>query len=152
MCADALQRRRDLLCCVGVFMSEKMVRDVMHKGVVTCPENVVLPDAARLMATQNVRALVVTDANCGLCGILSQSDLVNARLDNIKPDAWRTLTVSEVMTRAVLTVKPSDTVTSTAKTMVQNHIHRIVVVDDSDPCTPVGVVSMGDLVRDMMKD
>jgi CBS domain-containing protein len=133
-------------------MSEKLVRDVMHKGVVTCPEDVALPDAARLMALQSVRALVVTDAHCGLCGILSQSDLVNARLENADQDAWRKLTVSEVMTRAVLTVKPSDTLGAAAKTMVQNHIHRIVVVDDGDPCNPVGVVSMGDLVRDMMKD
>ncbi len=133
-------------------MSEKLVRDVMHKGVVTCPEDVTLPDAARLMALQSVRALVVTDDKCGLCGILSQSDLVNAKLEYPDPELWRTVTVSEVMTRSVLTVKPADTLTAAAKTMVQNHIHRIVVVDDADPCVPVGVLSMGDLVRDMMKE
>jgi CBS domain-containing protein len=133
-------------------MSDKLVRDVMHKGVVTCPEDVVLPDAARLMALQSVRALVVTDDQCGLRGILSQSDLVNAKLEYPDPEAWRNVTVSGVMTRSVLTVKPSDTLAAAAKTMVQNHIHRIVVVDDADPCTPVGVLSMGDLVRDMMRD
>lgn len=133
-------------------MSEKWVRDVMHKGVVTCPEDVTLPDAARLMALQSVRALVITDPDCGLRGILSQSDLVNARLENAEQDAWRNIAVSEVMTRSVLTVKPSDTLATAAKTMVQNHIHRIVVVDDADPCTPVGILSMGDLVRDMMRD
>jgi len=133
-------------------MSEKQVQDVMHKGVVTCPEDLPLPDAARLMALQSVRALVVTDEACGLCGILSQSDLVNAKLEHPDQDIWRKITVSEVMTRTVLTVKPSDTLPVAAKTMVQNHIHRIVVVDDADPCTPVGVLSMGDLVRDMMKD
>lgn len=136
----------------GAIMSEKLVQDVMHKGVVTCPEDVALPDAARLMAQRSVRALVITDSNCGLRGILSQSDLVNARLENADQDAWRKLTVSEVMTRAVLTVKPVDTLAAAAKTMVQNHIHRIVVVDDDDACNPVGILSMGDLVRDMMKD
>jgi CBS domain-containing protein len=133
-------------------MSDKLVRDVMHKGVVTCPEDVQLPDAARLMALQSVRALVVTDTQCGLRGILSQSDLVNAKLEYPDPEAWRKVTVSDVMTRSVLTVKPSDTLTAAAKMMVQHHIHRIVVVDDADPCAPVGVLSMGDLVRDMMSD
>lgn len=133
-------------------MSDKFVRDVMHKGVVTCPEDIQLPDAARLMALQSVRALVITDDKCGMCGILSQSDLVNAKLEYPDQEAWRKLTVAEVMTRTVLTVKPSDTLAVAAKTMVQNHIHRIVVVDDADPCSAVGVLSMGDLVRDMMRD
>ncbi len=133
-------------------MPDKLVRDVMHKGVVTCAEDVALPDAARMMTLQGVRALVVTDDKCGLCGILSQSDLVNAKLECPDQAAWRRLTVSEVMTRTVLTVKPSDTLPLAAKAMVQNHIHRIVVVDDADLCTPVGVLSMGDLVRDMMGD
>ena len=39
-----------------------------------------------------------------------------------------------------------------AKVMIEQHIHRIVVVADSDPCNPVGILSMGDLVRDMMRD
>ena len=73
-------------------MSEKFVRDVMHKGVVTCPEDVALPDAARLMALQSVRALVITDPHCGLRGILSQSDLVNAKLEFPDQDAWRNVT------------------------------------------------------------
>lgn len=133
-------------------MSEKLVRDVMHEGVVTCPENVPLPEAARLMASQSVRALIVTDDACSLRGILSQSDLVNAKLEHPDTDAWRNTTVAEVMTRSVLIVKPSDTLSAAAKTMIENHIHRIVVVDDADPCTPVGVLSMGDLVRDMMKE
>jgi len=124
----------------------------MHMGVVTCPENFPLPDAARLMALQSVRALIVTDEACGLRGILSQSDIVNAKLEHPDTEVWRNITVAEVMTRSVLTVKPSDTLPAAAKAMVENHIHRIVIIADEDPCTPVGVLSMGDLVRDMMKD
>jgi len=131
-------------------LTDRLVQDVMHKGVIACPESLALPEAARLMTDQNVRALVVTDEKCGLCGVLSQSDLVNARLEYMAQEAWRGMTVSEVMTREVLTVTPSASIHEATKTMVEHHVHRLVVVDDSDLCTPVGVLSMGDLVRDMM--
>jgi CBS domain-containing protein len=133
-------------------MDTKLVKDVMRKGVVTCPEGLSLPEAARMMTEMGVRALVVTDDKCGLCGILAQSDLVNAALHDTGQTDWHTLSVADVMTRSVLTVTPDAQISEAAKTMVQNHIHRIVVVDGDDPCTPVGVLSMGDLVRNMMRD
>lgn len=133
-------------------MPDKLVQDVMHKGVIACPATLTLPDAARLMTDQNVRALVVTDGACGLCGIIAQSDLVNARVEYFDQGKWKNLTVDQVMTRSVVTVTPSTIVQEAAKLMVSHHIHRIVVVDERDPGTAVGVLSMGDLVRDMMKD
>ena len=133
-------------------MTDKLVSDVMHRGVVACTESLSLPEAARLMTDQGVRALVVTDDKCALCGFLAQSDLVNARLEYMDGDAWRNMTVSDVMTRQVLTVTPDAAVTDAAKIMIGQHIHRIVVVADDDPCNPVGILSMGDLVRDMMKE
>jgi CBS domain-containing protein len=133
-------------------MSDKFVRDVMHQGVVTCPETLTLAQATRLMTDEKVRALIVTDDKCSLSGILAQSDLVNAALNFPDPEHWRSTPVSEVMTRTVLTVTPEEPVNEAAKTMVKHHIHRIVVVRNGDPCTPVGVLSMGDLVRDMMKE
>lgn len=133
-------------------MDTKLVKDVMHKGVVMCHESLSLPEAARMMTEMGVRALVVTDADCGLSGILAQSDLVNAALQDADQERWRKLSVAAVMTRTVLTVTPDSQVSEAAKTMVQNHIHRIVVVDGDDPCSPVGVLSMGDLVRNMMRD
>jgi CBS domain-containing protein len=130
--------------------TDRRVQDVMHKGVIACLETLTLPDAARLMTDENVRALVVTDDACGLCGVLSQSDLVNARVSHLDGEAWRSMTVADVMTRNVLTVTPDDSINEAAKMMVHNHVHRIVVVSPEDQCTPLGVVSMGDLVRDMM--
>jgi len=124
----------------------------MHKGVVTCAWSLTLPEAARLMTDHSVRALVVTDETCDLCGFLAQSDLVNARLEHIDGEAWRKMTVSDVMTRHVHTVTPDSAVNEAAKLMVAQHIHRLVVVSPDDPCNPVGVLSMGDLVRDMMGD
>lgn len=129
---------------------EKRVRDVMHEGIVACEARLSLPEAAHLMTEKHVRALVVTDERCGLCGIIAQSDLVNAALHPTGRDAWKSLTVGDVMTRDVLTVTPDAPLSEAAKLMVANRIHRVVVVADGDTCAPIGVLSMGDLVRDMM--
>lgn len=131
-------------------LTDRLVQDLMHKGVVTCAESLTLPEAARLMTDEKIHALVITDDKCSLCGILSQSDLVNARYKYIDQEAWRDMTVSDVMTRNVLTVTPTAPIHEATKTMVEHQVHRLVVVDDIDVCNPVGVLSMGDLVRDMM--
>lgn len=123
----------------------------MHEGVVTCPPELTLADAARVMTDSGVRALVVTEPSCGLCGILAQSDLVHAAFDSDGSDVWRSIPVSRVMTRSVLTVTPETPVSEAAKTMVAQHVHRLVVVSADNPFEPVGVLSMGDLVRDMMQ-
>ena len=132
--------------------AEKRVRDVMHPGAITCAPSITLTEAARLMQAQNVRALIVTDASCGMIGIVSQSDLVNAALKQEIGDAWHHLTAAEAMTRHVVTVSPDDALARAAKLMIDHRIHRLVVTDEADPCTPIGVLSMGDLVRDMMNE
>jgi len=128
----------------------RLVRDVMHAGVVACDERTALRDALRMMVDNTIRSIVVTDAHCSLCGIVSQTDLVNASLQH--PDDWAQMPVSEIMTRKVLTVTPETNLDEATKVLVGNHVHRIIVVNTDDPCTAVGVLSMSDVVRDMMED
>ena len=128
----------------------RVVRDVMHAGVVTCDEKTTLRDALRRMVDNAIRSIVVTDSKCALCGIVSQTDLVNASLEHSAE--WAQMPVSSIMTRNVLTVRPETDVEAATKVMVANHVHRIIVVDESDPCSAVGVLSMSDVVRDMMED
>lgn len=61
-------------------MSQVLVSEAMHKGVVSCDSNTTVMDATKLMVQSNLRSLIIVDADCGLVGILSQSDLVNAKL------------------------------------------------------------------------
>ncbi len=120
----------------------------MHQGVVTCNENETLRNALKLMGDNTIRSIVITDAACSLCGIVSQTDLVNASLND--PVGWGDTPVSKVMTRNVLTVTVDTPLNAAAKTLIENHVHRIIVVDETDICNPVGVLSMSDIVRDLM--
>jgi CBS domain-containing protein len=134
-------------------MNEERVRDVMRKGVVSCAPNLTLREAAKLMAEAKVRALVVIDEHCALAGILSQSDLVNATLaqrDTAQRDTprWQETMVCEAMTQDVLTVTPDTPLSEAAKILVDNNVHRLVVIDNQrSSCSPVGVLSVGDIMR-----
>ena len=123
----------------------------MHQGVVRCEPDTTVRDAARLMVSAGVRALVVTDGDCGLVGIVSQTDLVSATLVRPNVHYWDGLLVRDVMTTEVLTVTPDTKLEEAARLLVQSKVHRLVVVPDRDqPCMPVGMLSMGDIVRDLI--
>lgn len=124
----------------------------MHQGVVSCSPDTTIRDAARLMVKAGVRALVVIDGDCGLAGIVSQTDLVNATLVHPSVHYWDGLHVRDVMTRQVLTVTPDVKLEDAARLLVQSKVHRLVVVSSDDPCRPVGMLSVGDIVRDLILD
>jgi CBS domain-containing protein len=130
--------------------SSMTVNDVMHEGVVSCDSSLSLPEAAKLMLDSQMRSLVVVDADCGLAGIVSQSDMVNARLLHAEAKQWDHLSIRDIMTSMVLTVTPEMLIKEAARVMIEHRIHRVVVADVNDPCHPVGVLSMGDIMRHMM--
>ena len=125
----------------------------MTRGVVSCAPELSLREAARLMTDANVRALVVIEGACGLAGIVSQTDLVNATLAYPSTPDWQALPVSEVMTREVLTVDSDESLARAAKRMVDGNVHRLVVVDNfGAECKPIGVISIGDIMRRLAKE
>lgn len=125
----------------------------MTRGVVSCAPDVSLRDAAKLMTDANVRALVVVDGPCGLAGIVSQTDLVNARLERPGTVNWQSTPVCEVMTVEVLTVTTDTLLDQAAKLMLDRKVHRLVVVDGSGAeCSPIGVLSIGDIMRRLAKE
>jgi signal-transduction protein with cAMP-binding, CBS, and nucleotidyltransferase domain len=134
-------------------MEQRVVEDVMHRGVLTCQRETPIQDVARQMAEQDVSALVVTNAEGGMVGIISRTDLVNARLYEQYWKHWRGLTAGHIMVTDVVSVRPSDTVEDASKMMMERKIHRVVVVEDGPGGQqPLGVLSVTDLVRDLAKD
>jgi CBS domain-containing protein len=125
------------------------VSDAMHDGVVSCKENLTLREALQIMTVHKVRSLAVIDDKSELSGIVSQTDLVNASVSN--PDRrWEEKTVSEIMTRKVVTVTPDTALQDAIKRIVENHIHRVIVVAEDNPHKAIGVLSMTDVMRSML--
>lgn len=123
------------------------VADHMAANPILIHADASLTEAAELMDRQHIHGLPVVDANGALVGVLSQTDLNRARSTEYLWVNWPGLAVRHLMTSPAITIHRSTPMIVAARKMEQHQIHRLVVVEDGDETTPVGVLSMTDLIH-----
>jgi CBS domain-containing protein len=129
---------------------ERKVKDLMHAGVLTCTSSTPIQEAAKMMVEHDVSALVVINSDGHMAGLLSRTDLVKIRIDAQTRDSWRTMPVSDIMVKDVVSVLPDDSLQYASELIMSRHIHRVVVVEeDAGGKKPVGILSITDVVRDL---
>jgi CBS-domain-containing membrane protein len=129
-------------------MKDKLVRDVMHRKVISCRVDSPLKEVARLLDSEGINALVVVDEGGDLSGVVSQTDLVKAF-----DQQWESMLAEDVMTPDVVTIVADIPVHTAVELMVDNQIHRVVITQGGlAPRRPVGVLSMTDVVREMARE
>ena len=101
--------------------------------------------ALELMKENRVRSVLVMEGD-KLAGILSQGDCAIRVL--LEGRDARTTKVSEIMTANPMTVKPDDHLESCMGLMANRNFRHLPVMDGD---TVVGVVSIGDLVKDVIR-
>ena len=109
------------------------------------PDATVL-EAIQVMADKRAGALLVM-AGPGLKGIISERDY--AREVILKGRSSKDTLVGEIMSTNLITVPSTQSVDSSLAIMSENHIRHLPIVDDD---TVVGVLSLGDLVKDVIND
>ncbi|HYK98851.1 MAG TPA: CBS domain-containing protein [Candidatus Acidoferrales bacterium] len=120
----------------------------MTRGVVTVRGTALLQEAAELMDAHRVHGLPVVDSRGALVGVLSQTDLLRARVVEHLWTNLRGLAVRHVMTAPAITIGLHASLDDAAELMERQRVHRLVVVGP-DGTTPVGVLSVTDLVHIM---
>jgi CBS domain-containing protein len=128
--------------------TEPTVGDLMTHDPVTVPPEMPLPDAAAMMDFYQVSGLPVVDRHGALIGVISQTDILHARATEQLWTVWVGLAVRHVMTSPAVTVNASVSATEAARLMEEHRIHRLVITAADDK-TPIGVLSVSDLVRSM---
>jgi CBS domain-containing protein len=132
---------------------ERTVSEIMHPGVLTCLRETPIQDVARQISEQDISALVVVDEYGNMIGLISRTDLVNARLYEQYWKHWSGLTAGHIMVTDVVSVHAEDSLQHASKQMMERRIHRVVVVEHAEKgLRPVGVLSITDLVRDIARD
>lgn len=126
----------------------KTVGDLMTGDPVVASLDMPLADAAAIMDFYRVGGLPVVDSDGILVGVVSQTDLLHARTTEPLRGAWPGLAVRRLMTRPAVTVTPDVSIEDAARLMEERRIHRLVVTA-ADGETPIGVLSVSDLVRSM---
>jgi CBS domain-containing protein len=128
---------------------DRTVSEIMHPGVLTCQRNTPIQEVARQIAERDISALVVVDDEGSMIGLISRTDLVNARLYE---QHWNGLTAGHIMVTDVVSVYATDSLQHAGKQLMERHIHRVVVVETTERgVRPVGVLSITDLVRDIAR-
>ncbi len=127
-------------------MSYKLVRDVMHRGVITCWADEAVIDVARRMHEYSINAIFVLDESGRAKGIISQTDLVQTYVQG----NWQHRTASEIMTTNTVTIAGDVPIGVAIQIMLDKRIHRLLIVQGGlTPNRPVGVLSLSDVVREM---
>ena len=122
-----------------------IVGDVMSDAILVCRDKTPIISAARTMTQAGWRSVLVVDARGKPVGVVSGKSLLPFVKDGVDED----LTVSNVM-HAPLTIDFHASLHEAAERMIQNHYHRLVVVDDGDPeAFPLGIISSFDIVAQM---
>lgn len=122
-----------------------LIADILRNkgaGVKTTTSSTLLIDAIKLLATQHIGALLVSENGRTIDGILSERDVVRALAEeSIKFDSNK---VADLMTKNVFTCSPETTVAAVMELMDDKRIRHVPVTVNS---VLAGVVSIRDIVN-----
>ena len=123
-------------------MSVAQILAAKGRDVVTTQPHRTLMEAAELLSSRGIGAVVVADAANNVFGILSERDIVRA-IGTAGASALAEA-VSRHMTAKVFTVTEETAIDSVMETMTRGRFRHVPVVADGKL---VGLVSIGDVVK-----
>ena len=130
--------------------------DVMSRPVMTIPQGMSLAEAARLLSGSGISGAPVLDEEGRCIGVLSSNDFVTWAgqegevINFIAP--WGEVIdigdypdneIRHYMTPQPVVVAPTASIGELAQTMVDAHIHRVLVMKEDRPC---GIVTSTDIL------
>lgn len=132
-----------------VAMTTLRVGNLMTIDPVVIDPEASVHDAEMLLKSYRISGLPVT-VDGAVVGVISQTDLLNARSSELIGANWDRVKVRHLMSRPAVTVHLATTLPRAARLMLDEHIHRVVVVDDEG--APVGVLTTSDLLRVLLPE
>ena len=125
-----------------------------HKGtaVTTIAPTVRLCDAIKILDEHQIGAVVITDPDQQVVGILSERDIVRTLAHKARNAGACQLCdepVGQVMTRKVETCTQADTIQQIMQRMTERKFRHLPVVEDG---TLVGIISIGDVVKHRIRE
>lgn len=127
-----------------------LIADILRqKGahVETTTSDTSLNDAIKLLASQRIGALLVSEDGRTIVGILSERDVVRALAD--ESIEFSSHKVGDLMTRGVFTCSPDATVISVMELMDEKRIRHVPVTVNE---VLAGVVSIRDIINARLKE
>jgi len=101
-----------------------------------------LADAVALLNAHNIGAVVITEDDGKIAGILSERDIVRQLGKN--PAGALALPIADCMTKSVVTAERLTTIDDVMERMTQRRIRHMPVAENG---VLVGMISIGDVVK-----
>lgn len=120
------------------------VKDVMNNEIACVDTNSSAADAAKKMKNQNVGTVLVVDGN-QIKGLVTDRAITTRAVAEAKDP--NNVKVSDIMTRDIVGCSENDDIFDALKTMGDNKVRRLPVVNDSSQL--VGIVSIADIAQQM---
>lgn len=121
------------------------VRDIMTRRVVSLAADTPVESAIWRFASEDVSGAPVRDARGHLVGVVSKSDLVEL----VQRAGESKGVVEDVMTPGVWAVRPDAPALDAVKLMLEQHIHRVLVMGGPDRLE--GIVTAMDVMRALVR-
>lgn len=119
------------------------VQDIMTKRVATCDPQTNAAAAAEIMWNNDIGILPVVADGGRVVGLVTDRDLFIAL--GTRNQRASELPVAEVMRTGMSVCSPNDDIQMALKTMAQQQLHRLPVVDEADMLQ--GILSINDVAR-----
>ncbi|XP_044469822.1 CBS domain-containing protein CBSCBSPB3 [Mangifera indica] len=109
---------------------ERTVKKLRLSKALTIPEGTIVSDACRRMAARRVDAVLLTDANALLSGIVTDKDIATRVIaEGLRPD--QTI-VSKIMTRNPIFVTSDSLAIEALQKMIQGKFRHLPVVENGE--------------------
>ncbi len=128
-------------------LENKLLRDIMTRGVVTVPMDATVKQISVMLSKQGLSAVAVIGPDSEAVGIISDTDILKV----IGQENWEDILAESIMTSHMEIVKPTSTLGEAAKIMREKHIHRLLIFSERGVGAsqrPIGILSASDIVRE----
>ncbi|WP_367714634.1 CBS domain-containing protein [Nitratireductor sp. GISD-1A_MAKvit] len=128
-------------------MTVKAILDAKGRNVVTIAPDKKLADAAQLLSERGIGAVVVTEADGRIAGILSERDIVRV----IGREGGNALDqpISRVMTAKVQRCHEQNTINEVMQIMTSGRFRHLPVEENGKIA---GIISIGDVVKKRIEE
>lgn len=130
----------------------KLVKDLMHVGLITCKPTATLGQVAVLLNQHHVHALVVEDRDGRALGLISDFDLMAGEWlssDEESLAVMRRLTAADLMSHPIDTVEANTPLADAAGIIMEKKVSRLMVTENGKP---VGIISLSDFVASIASE
>jgi CBS domain-containing protein len=131
---------------------KKLVRDLMHRGLLTCRPDATLGQVSVMLTQHHVHALIISDRDGRPIGIISDYDLLAGEwlsADSQSLATMRNLTAGDLMSAPIDTIEADTLLGKAAHMLIEKDINRLMVTENG---VPSGVISTSDFVASIARE